>query len=157
MAPLVASMASMALMMEVLDWLTAESKRDDEKVDGWTLKIREGRVDGLTTRIDGERADGLTHKIREELTDGLTFLDGVGQVVTWARTKRLESLVDSMALRTRIASIVALMVASMVATTVALMASSRSKDTNTVRGDREGINKKCQNGSDAMDHQWRCW
>ena len=118
-ASMVASMASMASMVEALDWLqwmTAESKSDDERFDGWTHNIREGRVDGLTTRIDGERADGLTHKIREELTDGLTFLDGVVQVVTWARTKRVESLVDSMALMTRIASTVALMVASMVAT-----------------------------------------
>ena len=59
----------MTLMVEALDWLTlmtAESKSDDERVDGWTHKIREERADGLTMRIDGERADGLTHKIREE-------------------------------------------------------------------------------------------
>ena len=53
MAPVVASMAS---MVEALDWLkrmTAESKSDDERADGWTHKIRDGRVDGLTARIDG--------------------------------------------------------------------------------------------------------
>ena len=115
---------------------------DGERADGLTHKIREGPVDGLTTRIDGERADGLTHKIREELTEGLIFLDGVVQVVTWARTKRVESLVDSMALMARIASTVTLMVATMLAP----MASSRSKEETTARGDREGIKDKCQNG-----------
>ena len=100
-----ASVASMASMVEALDWLkrmTAESKSD------------------------GERADGWTHKIREELTDGLTCLDGVVQVVTWARTNGVESLVDSMALMARIASTVASMVASMVAAMVASMASMAS-------------------------------
>ena len=41
-APMVASMASMASMVEALDWLkrmTAESKSDDERVDGWTHKF----------------------------------------------------------------------------------------------------------------------
>ena len=134
MAPVVASMASLASMVEALDWLmrmTAESKNDDERADGWTHKIREGRVDGLTTRIVRERADGLTHKIREALTVGLTFLDGVVQVVTWARTKRIESLVDSMALMAWIASTLALMVTSMMATMVASMALSRSKEEKT--------------------------
>ena len=32
--------------------MTAESKSDDERVDGWTHKIREERADGLTMRID---------------------------------------------------------------------------------------------------------
>ena len=66
------------------NWLkrvTAESKSDDERADGWTHKIREGRVDGLI------------------------FLDDVVQVVTWASTKRVESLVDSMALMARIDSL----------------------------------------------------
>ena len=52
-------------------------------------------------KSDGERSDGWTHKIREELTDWLTCLDGVVQVVTWARTNGVESLVDSMALMAR--------------------------------------------------------
>ena len=110
MAPLVASMASLASMVEALDWLqwmTAESKCDDERVDGWI------------------------HKIREEHTDGLPFVDDVVQVVTWVRTKRVDSLVGPTALMTRIASTVALM--------VALVASSRSKETTTARSDREGI------------------
>ena len=133
--------------------MTAESKSDDERVDGWTHKFREEQVDGLTMKIDGERADGLTQKIREELTVGLIFLDGVVQVVTWARTKRAESLVDSMALMTLIASTVAMMVASMMATMVAPMASSRSKEEKTARGDKDGIKKRCQNGDDATVQQ----
>ena len=151
MAPLVASMASVASMVEALDWLkwvTAESKSDDERVDGWTPKFREEQIDGLTMKIDGKRADGLTHKIRGELTVGLILLDGLVQVVTWARTKRVESSLDSTALMTRIASTVALMVASMVATMVALVASSRSKETTTARGDREGIETREAPGQD---------
>ena len=131
----------MASMVEALDWLqrmTAESKCDDERVDGWIHKIREGRVDGLTKSIVHERADGLTHKIREELTVGWTLFVDVVQVVTWARTKRRASLVCSTALMTRIPSTVALMVATM----VTLVASSRSKETETARGDREGIENK---------------
>ena len=31
--------------------MTAESRSDGERADGWTHKIREGRVDGLTKRI----------------------------------------------------------------------------------------------------------
>ena len=124
--------------------MTTESKSDDERVDGWTHTFREEQVDGLTMKIDGERADGLTHKIREELTVGLIFLDGVIQVVIWARMKRAESLVDSMALMTLIASIVAMMVASMMATMVVPMASIRSKEEKTARGDREGNKKRCQ-------------
>ena len=67
-ASLVVSVASMASMVEALDWLrrmTAESKCDNERVDGWI------------------------HKIREELTDGLPSVDDVVQVVTWVRTKRV--------------------------------------------------------------------
>ena len=109
-------------------------------------KICEGRVDGLTMRIDGERADELIHKIRDVLTVGWTLLDGLVQVVTWARTKGVASLVDSMALMAWIASTMALMVTSMVATMVALMASSRSKEETTARGDREGLKGRCQNG-----------
>ena len=150
LASMVASlMASMGSMVEALDWLkrmTAESQNDDERADGWTHKFREEQVDGWTMKIDGKRADGLTHKIREELTVGLIFLDGVVQVVTWARTKRTESLVDSMARMTLIASTVAMMVASMMATMVAPMALSRSKEEKTARGDREGNKKRCQNG-----------
>ena len=126
-APMVASTASLASMVEALDWLqwmAAESKSDDERVGGWI------------------------HKIREELTDGLPFLDCVVQAVTWARTKRIESLVDSTALMARIASTVALMVDSMVATMVALVASSRSKETTTARGDREGIETREALGQD---------
>ena len=55
-------MASMASMVASLDWLklmTAEPKSGDERVDGWTHKIREERADGLTFKIDG-RADGWT-------------------------------------------------------------------------------------------------
>ena len=84
-------MASLASMVETLDWwkqMTAESRSDGERVDGWTHKIREGRVDGLTKRVVHERADGLTHKIREEPTVGWTLFVDVVQVVTWARTKR---------------------------------------------------------------------
>ena len=139
----------MASMVEALDGLkrmTAESRSDDERADGWTHKIREGRVDGLTTRSDGERADGLTHKIREVLTVGWTLLDGMVQVVTWARTKGVASLVDSMTLMAWVASTMALMVASMMATMVAPMASSRSKEETTARGDREGLKGRCQNG-----------
>ena len=50
MASMVASMASLASMVEALDWLqrmTAESKSDDERVDGWIHKIREELTDGL--------------------------------------------------------------------------------------------------------------
>ena len=119
MAPLVASMASMVASLDWLKRMTAESKYDDER--GWT------------------------HKFREELTVGLIFLDGVVQVVTWARTKRTESLVDAMALMTLIASTLAMMVASMMAM-VAPMALSRSKEEKTARGDRKGIKKRCQNG-----------
>ena len=36
--------------------VTAESRGDGERADGWTHKIREGRVDGLTRRIVHERA-----------------------------------------------------------------------------------------------------
>ena len=131
MAPVVASMASMASMVEALDRLkrmTAESRSDDERADGWTHKIREGRVDGLSTRIDGEWADGLTHKIREVLTVGWTLLDGMVQVVTWARTKGVASLVNSMTLMAWIASTMALMVASMMATMapMASMVASRA-------------------------------
>ena len=64
------------------------------ELTGGLKKFREEQVDGLTMKIDGKRADGLTHKIREELTVGLILLDGMVQVVTWARTKRAESLVD---------------------------------------------------------------
>ena len=148
-APVVASMAPLASMVEALDWskrMTAESRSGGERADGWTHKIREGRVEGLTTRIVRERADGLTHKIREELTAGWTLLVGVVQFVTWARTKRATSLVDSMALMVRIASTLALMVASMVATMVASMASSRSKVETTAKGDRADLKDKCQNG-----------
>ena len=148
-APVVASMAPLASMVEALDWLkrmTAESRSDGERADGWTHKIREGRVDGLTTRIFRERADGLTHKIREELTAGWILLVGLVQVVTWARTKRATSLVDSMALMVWIASTLALMVASMVATMVASVASSRSKEETTAKGDRANLKDKCQNG-----------
>ena len=81
--------------------MTAESKSDDERVDG--------------------------------------LFDGLVQAVTWARMKRAESLVDSKALRTLIALTMTMMVASMMATMVAPMASSRSKEEITARGDREGI------------------
>ena len=158
LAPLVASMASMASMLEALDWLkrlTAESKSDDEQVDGWTHKFREELIAGLTLKIDGERADGLTHKIREELIAELIFLDGVVQVVTWARTKTVESLVDSMALMALIASTVAMMVASMMATMVAPMASSRSKEEKTARGDRAVPRKDARMAHDATVQQWR--
>ena len=145
MVLMVASMvAPMASMVEALVWLkrmTAESKYDDERVDGWTHKFREKQVHGLTMKIDGERADVLTHKVREELTIGLIFLDCVVQVVTWARTKITESLVDSMALMTLIASTVAMMVASMM-TMVAPMASSRSKEEKIARGDKRGYQEK---------------
>ena len=56
--------------------------------------------------------DGLTHMIREELTVGWTLFVDVVQVVTWARTKRGASLVDSMALMAWIASTLALTVTS---------------------------------------------
>ena len=68
LASMVSMVASMASMVEALDWLrrmTAESKCDNERVDGWI------------------------HKIREELTDGLPSVDDVVQVVTWVRTKRV--------------------------------------------------------------------
>ena len=150
MALVVASMASMASMVEALDGLkrmTAESRSDDERADGWTHKIREGRVDGLTTRSDGERADVLTV--------GWTLLDGMVQVVTWARTKAGASLVDSMALMAWIASTLALIVTSMMATMVAPITSSRSKEETTARGDREVLKGKARMGDDAMDQQWR--
>ena len=139
MAPVVASMASLASMVETLDWLkrmTAESRSDGE------------RADGLTTRIVLERADGLTHKIREELTVGWILFVDVVQVVTWARTKRGASLVDSVALMAWIASTLALMVTLMVASMVASMASvasSRSNEETTAKGDRVGLKEKCQN------------
>ena len=130
MASMVASMASLASMVETLDWLkrmTAESRSDGERADGWTHKIREGR------------ADGLTHKIREELTVGWILFVDVVQVVTWARTKRGASLVGSVALMAWIASTLALMVTLMMATIEASVASSRRK------GDRVGLKEKCQN------------
>ena len=71
-------------MVEALDWLkrmTAESRSDGERADGWTHKIREGRVDGLTTRIVRERAGGLTHNISEERAGGLTYRKVVTQML----------------------------------------------------------------------------
>ena len=118
-ASMVAPLASMASMVETLDWLkrmTAESRSCGERADGWTHKIREGRVVGLTTRIVLERAGGLAHKIREELTVGWILFVDVVQVVTWARTKRGASLMDSVALMAWIASTLALMVTLMMAT-----------------------------------------
>ena len=142
MAPMVASMASLASMVETLDWwkqMTAEYRSVGERADGWTHKIREGRVDGLTKRIVHERADGLTHKIREELTVGWTLFVDVVQVVTWARTKRGASLVDSTAASmARLALTVTLMMATMEAS----MASSRSKEETTEKGDRAGLKEK---------------
>ena len=148
MASMVASMASLASMVETLDWwkrMTAESISDGERADGWTHKIREGRVDGLTKKIVHERADGLTHKIREEPTVGWTLFVDVVQVVTWDRTKRRASLVDSMALMAWIASTLALTVTVMMATMEASMALSRSKEETTEKGDRAGPKGKCQN------------
>ena len=61
-------MASMASMVEALDWLkrmTAESKSDDERVDGWDSQ-NFVKNNELTMKIDGERADGLTHQIGVE-------------------------------------------------------------------------------------------
>ena len=147
-APVVASMASLASMVETLDWwkrMTAEYRSVGERADGWTQKICEGRVDGLTKRIAHERADGLTHKIREELTVGWTLFVDVVQVVTWARTKRRTSLVDSMALMAWIASTLALTVTFIMATMEASMASSRSEEETTEKGDRAGLKRKCQN------------
>ena len=46
--------------MEWLKLKTSELKSGDERVDGFTHKIREERADGLTLKIDGELADGLT-------------------------------------------------------------------------------------------------
>ena len=122
--------------------MTAESRSDGERVDGWTHKIREGRVDGLTKRFVHERADGLTHKIREETTAGWTLFVDMVQVVTWARTKRRASLVDSTA--ASMASMAS--VASMMVTMMASMVSSRSKEETTAKGDREGPKGKCQSG-----------
>ena len=78
MASMVASMlASMVASMEWLKLKTSNLNSGDERVDGWTHKIREERADGLTFKIDGERADGLTRKINGERADGLTFkIDG---------------------------------------------------------------------------------
>ena len=122
MASMVASMASLASMVETLDWLkrmTAESRSDGERADGWT---------------------------REELTVGWTLSVDVVQVVTWAtRTKRGASLVDSVALMAWIASTLALTVTLMMATMEASMASSRSKEETTEKGDRAGLKGKCQN------------
>ena len=74
-ASMVAPMASMASVLETLDWwkrMTAESSSDGERADGWTHKIREGRVDGLTKRTVHERADGLTHRfVKNPLLGGL--------------------------------------------------------------------------------------
>ena len=47
-------MASMVEALDRLKRMTAESKYDDERVDGWTHKFREEQVDGLTMKIDGE-------------------------------------------------------------------------------------------------------
>ena len=148
MAPMVASMASLASMVETLDWwkqMTAESRNDGERVDGWTHKIRKGRVDGLIKRFVHERADGLTHKIREEPTAGWTLFVDMVQVVTWARMKRRASLVDSTAASMASIASVASM-ATLMVTMMALMVSSRSKET-TAKGDREGHKGKCQNGA----------
>ena len=120
--------------------MTAESRNDGERVDGWTHKIREGRADGLTKRFVHERADGLTHKIREEPTAGWTLFVDMVQVVTWARTKRRASLVDStaasMASMASVASMTTLMV-----TMMASMVSSRSNDETTAKGVRGGSKK----------------
>ena len=47
MAPVVASMASMVEALDGLKRMTVESRSDDERADGWTHKIREGRINGL--------------------------------------------------------------------------------------------------------------
>ena len=57
MASMVASRASVAPMVMVLfKWLNlvaAEPKRGDDRIDGWTPKIREEQDDELTLKIEG--------------------------------------------------------------------------------------------------------
>ena len=109
MASMVASMASMVAPMATMASMVAPLASMVE-LDWWKQLIK---------RFVYERADGLTHKIREELTVGWTLIVDMIKAVTWARTKRRASLVDSTsALMTAIASM-----ASMSTLVVTMMAS----------------------------------
>ena len=76
----------------------------------------------------------------------MTLFVDVVQVVTLARTKRIVPLVHSMALMAWIASTLSLTVTLMMAPMETSMASSRSKEETNEKGDRAGLNRKCQNG-----------
>ena len=152
MAPLVASMASVASMEEALVWLkrvTAESKSDDERVDGlfdglvqavtWArMKRAESLVDSKALRtlialtmtmmvasmmatMVAPRASGVLERIGFEGT-------------SWLNTRRFSGGIrwlDDGSPETQ--------------------QRSRSKEEITPRGDRDGIKKRCQNGRRCHD------